>query len=82
MLNHKKDVNTVGWIAVTDAPRMFENLLDEYNIAYARYYSYTTDGEQTMDNAFRLRATRFEFNVFLDDFNRNYPDAKVVCFKN
>lgn len=82
MLNQKKDVNTVGWIVVTNAPVRFENLLDEYDIAYARYDTYEKDGDHALERAFRLRATRFEFNVFLDDFKRNYPDAKVFCFKN
>lgn len=82
MLNHRRDVNTVGWIVVTNAPGLFECLLDEYDIAYARYDAYGKDGDHSLETAFRLRATRFEFNVFLDDFKRNYPTAEVFCFKN
>lgn len=83
--NKKNDVNTQGWIVATDSGYDFENLADQYDIAYARYSAFekgNSDLDKSFMYAYRLRATRFEFNVFIEDFKKSYPTAAVMCFKN
>lgn len=86
MLNqNKKDVNVQGWIVTTDCGYDFESLADQYDIAYARYSAFgkgNTEYDKIFGYAYRLRTTRFEFNVFIEDFKRTCPAASIMCFNN
>lgn len=84
MWNGKKDVNTQGFIVVTDCECLFKEIADQYNVAYAEYYVHgdRPDHIKELRYAFRIRATRFEFTVLIEDFKKNYPDVTVVCFKD
>lgn len=83
-IRHKDYDNTQGFIIITNQRFYFEDIVQEYGIPYARYDSYgeSVDSGHRNETAFRIRTTRPEAYVLIEDFKKNYPDATIICFKN